>query len=242
MKENTFFSFRRLNILLRLEIARIKKYLLYTLGATVGIMLIISIMMISFSPNIDFYSFYYIGFYISGILIAGTAFSDFRKKESTIMYLTLPASAFEKLLSQLIIVSLGFILFYTAAFFIFWGISFIWRSLFELETQLPFYIFNKSEFLHSILQLWFWQAIFLIGSASFSKAPLVKTTASIFIVIFFLGIYIMFFITKILFDDLQFGTHYTYHGKVNVINSDLLLILIPFLWAVTFFKIKEKQV
>ncbi len=240
--KNNFFDLSRFAALFRLELTRVKKYALITLGATVGIMFLISIMIVGFTPNIDFSSFYYVGLYISGILLAGTAFPDFRKKETAMMYLTLPASVFEKLLSQIFIVSFGFVIFYSVAFLLYWGVVFVWRSFLQLDTQLPFYIFGSNEFIHSVLYLWFWQSVFLVGSAAFNKAPLVKTMAVVFVVIAFLSVYVMFILTKFVFDNMQLGSHMMFHSNVSLFNTDLLLLLIPVFWIAAYLKIKEKQV
>ncbi len=240
--KNNFFDLSRVAFLFSLELTKIKKYALITLGATVGIMFLISIMIVGLTPNINFASFYYVGLYISGILLAGTAFSDFRKKETAIMYLTLPASVFEKLLSQIFIVSFGFVIFYSLAFLLYWGTVYMWRSFLQLETPLPFYIFESNQFIHSLLYLWFWQSAFLVGSATFNKAPLIKTMAVVFVVSAFLAVYVMFLFTKMVFDNMQWGPHMMFHSDVSLFDSDWLLLLIPVFWVVTYLKIKEKQV
>ena len=163
-----------------------KKGLLITLGATVGVMFLISIFISGVTPHINLSGFYYAGLYISGIIVAGTAFSDFRKKETSMMYLTLPASTFEKLKSQVLIVSVGFLIFYIVAFYLFWVLIALWRLILDLET--PFFnIFTDPNFLLSILKLWFWQSLFLIGSIAFTKSPLIKTMTLIFTVLVLLG-------------------------------------------------------
>ena len=243
MKANDFFSYNRFSKLMAVELFRMRKSMIITLGSTVGVMFVVSVLVSGFTPAINLQSFFFTGMFIAGIIIAGLAFPDFRKKETTISYLTLPASAFEKLVSQILIVSFGFLIFYIIAFYLFWVIVFLWRLFLQLDT--PFYnVFLDGNFYESLFSLWFWQAVFLIGSASFIRMPLVKTLAAVFSVMIVLGIYLMFIITKIAFDNLSQHSHMMNSMYYNntVFNTWLFYILTPVFWAISYFKIKEKQV
>ncbi len=219
-----------------------KKGLLITLGATVGVMFLISIFISGVTPHINLSGFYYAGLYISGIIVAGTAFSDFRKKETSMMYLTLPASTFEKLKSQVLIVSVGFLIFYIVAFYLFWVLIALWRLILDLET--PFFnIFTDPNFLLSILKLWFWQSLFLIGSIAFSKSPLIKTMTLIFTVLVLLGLFVLFLMTKITFDQMHStSSSFAMSYNKNIFDSWLFYLLIPVFWITAYFKLKEKEV
>jgi hypothetical protein len=242
MKTNEFLRLDRLKLLLIREFYSMKKGLLITLGATVGVMFLISIFISGLTPNINFQSFYYAGLYISGIVVAGTAFRDLRKKETSMMYLTLPASTFEKLKSQVLIVSVGFLIFYVVAFYLFWILIALWRSILDFET--PFFnIFSDPDFFISILKLWFWQSIFIIGSIAFTRNPLLKTMALVFSILIILGLFTLFLITKISFDHIHSATpHLMFHSNKDIFSSWLFYILIPVFWIIAYFKLKEKEV
>jgi|GEM_PF-5411155 len=53
-----------------------------------------------------------------GIVFAGISFADFRTKERAISYLTLPATHLEKILSQILLSTFGFVISYTLVFYL----------------------------------------------------------------------------------------------------------------------------
>jgi|GEM_PF-838422 len=126
MKSNSFFSFNRFTLLLRNDLLlNYKKYLLAIAGAFILCFMVLYIMMPNnfikgepisiYGPGQYEYTF---GICIFGLLaFVGSAFADFSSKPTTFNFLQMPASAFEKYLSQFLIYGLAG----TAIFFIiFW--------------------------------------------------------------------------------------------------------------------------
>ena len=242
MKKNDLFDTNRFLITLKAESNRLKKSVLVNLVATVGILFIISLLVSGISNiMLNFNTFFYIGLYIGSFIVAGMAFPDFRKKESTIRYLTLPASVFEKQVSQMLIVFVGYILFYVIAFYLYWILIWGWRHILGLDTTF-FNIFDDPDLTKHFITIWFWQSVFFLGSVWFSKSPIIKTVLIIFSVIAFLSLLDLFVITKIFFDN--YTAHHGFiHSNFNIeFNSYLYYFLIPLFWVATYFKIKEKQI
>lgn len=109
MNSNKFFSFSRFYLLMRNDILlNHKKYLLTIAGAFVlGFIIIYMQMPSKTRPNFVFDASNYVTTFMMCLLglgaFVGSAFSEFSNKVKTSNYLLLPASNFEKFLSQFLI-------------------------------------------------------------------------------------------------------------------------------------------
>ncbi|MCF6184005.1 MAG: hypothetical protein L3J56_05160 [Bacteroidales bacterium] len=79
--------------------------------------------------------FYYIGLFIAGFFISGSAFSNFRNKEKTMSYLTLPASSSEKFISEWLLTSIVYIIVYSIIFYIFNLLVFLIGDVFNIQVN-----------------------------------------------------------------------------------------------------------
>jgi len=195
--------------------------------------------------------FYYAGMFIAGFFISGMAFANFRNKEKTMSWLTLPASISEKLISEWLLTTIVYIIVYTAIFYAFNLIVFLIGGVFNFEVNF-IDIFTKETatlFLHYIII----QSILLAGAATFKKVPLFFTISSLFIV----GMIITFYLTilalgiKGQFEVFTFnnngmqGNNFNYnledHWLLQVPKIMYYYITAPVFWIYTYFKIKEKE-
>ncbi|BDD11166.1 hypothetical protein FUAX_35980 [Fulvitalea axinellae] len=143
--------------------------------------------------------------FIFGTLIAGTAFSSFRKENSTKQYLLVPASTLEKFISQVVFRLVLFILLFPVLFhllsdlviytmslvyedFQFKAYSFFDSSLWKRTYRMDYHFFIKS-FLASVPILYF--TFLFWGTVHFGKKALLKSLAvvAIFIILFNWGDY-----------------------------------------------------
>ena len=196
-------------------------------------------------------AFYYVGLFIAGFFISGMAFSNFRNKEKTMSWLTLPASISEKLISEWLLTTIVYIIAYSAIFYAFNLIVFLIGDVFNFDVNF-INIFTKETlilFLHYIII----QSILLAGAATFKKIPLFFTISSLFIV----GLIITFYLTilalgiKGQFEVFNFNgngiqsNNFNYdlqnHWLIKVPKIMYYYVTAPVFWIYTYFKIKEKE-
>ena len=196
-----------------------------------------------------------------GIVVAGMAFTNFRTKELTTSYLTLPASNIEKAISQIILVTFGTIISYTIVFYI---SHFLFIAIGKAFYTIEIGFFNPFDYenIKNINRLIIAQSIFIAGASYFKKAPVFKTSAVIFIlwmIIFGLFAYLFHFTFENLPNNVgviaNFSTSNTHLniGAKNIIQTKDLwsgqildifftYLLAPIFWTITYFNVKEKEV
>ncbi|MFK7951743.1 MAG: hypothetical protein AB8B73_02780 [Ekhidna sp.] len=195
---------------------------------------------------------------IFGVLYIGYSFPSLRNKESSISYLTMPASAFEKLLFEFlnrVVLSL------IALPILFWIAFNIHGVVFELGTKKAFELIGISDVLAidiSPVDEMFWaQALivsctFLVlvlpftGAAIFSKQPLIKSLFSIAIILMS-----YFAVVYIVMEPLGLG-EYEVNGELFLLptgeNSALrffsiaTFISVLVMLTVAYLKLKEREV
>lgn len=197
--------------------------------------------------------FYFVGLFIAGLFISGMAFANFRNKEKTLSWLTLPASISEKLISEWLLTTVVFISVYSAIFYVFNLIVFLIGDVFNFEVGF-INIFTQETltvFLHYIII----QSILLAGAATFKKVPLFFTISTVFIFALILTFYIsiLALFIKGQFESYNFdgsgihirGDDFNYnlknHWLIKVPKTMYYYITAPVFWIYTYFKIKEKE-
>ena len=210
---------------------------------------------------LNFNQIFQISIFVVGVIIAGLSFTSFRTKELSISYLTLPASNLEKLVSQLLIVTIGVMISYTLVFFIsqFLFIA-IGKAFYTIEIGFfnPFDIEN----LQNIGILIIGQSMFMAGASFFRKNAIIKSGVFIFILWMILfGIFGYLMSTTIsnlpnnvgLIADFGISNTHINYNALNIIETKYLLtsqilsvffnyLLFPILMVITYFNIKEKEV
>lgn len=249
MENNKNFSIKRLLWMIRKDLFDNLKFVLIGYGSIIGLFLFI-FFITAYNHNIettDLIKFYGIGLFLSGIFISGMAFSDFRSKEKTISYLTLPASLLEKFLSMLLLSTIGFIISFTVIFFIFNGLA-IAAGLAFFDLDVGFVNLFTEDTGDVILAYIIAQSLFLVGAATFRKVPLFFTLFSLFLV----GV-----VTATYFGILTYSLFNEFKGSSSSGNMSfkfeddtimkyfkylMYYATAPVFWVVTYFKLKEKEV
>ncbi len=195
---------------------------------------------------------------IFSILYIGYSFPALRNKESSISYLIMPASAFEKLLFEFfnrVVLSL------VALPFLFWIAFNVHGIVFELGAKDEFNIITPSDLLAMDippLDEIFWVIPLILscsflalvlpftGAAMFSKQPLIKTMFSVAIILM-----IYFGIVYIVMEPLGLG-NYEVNGDLFLLPegengalrffSILTSIGVIVMLVVAYLKLKEKEV
>ncbi|MDA3811120.1 MAG: hypothetical protein PF518_12430, partial [Spirochaetaceae bacterium] len=184
---NNIFSLNRMIKIVRKDMLSEYKNLIIWIGASAGIMIVISAINILFqklngsSPDVNssFHMVFVIIFlFPGGYLITSSMFKDLHDKSKNIYWLTMPGSTFEKMLSRLLISSLFYVLLLILIYPIFAGISELFNLIifgsrheffnpftYDIVKFLPYYLVTQS--------------IFFAGASSFRKHPFAKTIFSL---------------------------------------------------------------
>lgn len=179
---NGFFSPRRFAQLLLRDLAGGYRGILIAMAAVAGVVILLSGLtaLIQAAANRSAMAgSFHNGFFIEllffgGFIITSLAFREARQNGSAIFYMTLPASAFEKLVSKLLVTTVGFavgsLAFYTATAAVSEGLN---RLVFGVGRD----FFNPFD-PHILRAVGFYlilQSVFLLGSIWFKKTAFVKT-------------------------------------------------------------------
>lgn len=198
-------------------------------------------------------------FIIASLIIIGSSFSAFRKKESTMHFLTIPASNIEKFIYELFSKLI--------ALFLFVPLMMKWvgstclkihalieasrQHLLEAKTYPPLSLDNldglQDEMLLPFLIVLAIISILFTGTAVFRKNPLIKTFLFIGSVVTIISSYMFYFTQKLMPKWLSGTTGYM--GKSNLnddqwTNIAITATFVFIIWCLTyaFFKLKEKEI
>ena len=266
----TVFSPRRLFLLLKRDFVHGYRGVLIAMAAVGGLMLLISLVSMLGRPGGDFYMPFYVGLLVLGGLIStSSAFRELHQPASGPFYLTLPGTMVEKLVSKLLVSSLGF----AAATLLFMGgIS----ALSELINRAVFGAghrwFNPVavENLHIAALYLVFQSIYLLGSIWFHKVAFLKTVLAQSII--GIGIFIIaMVILRVVLGNLfmraglspgpgmgqmfsrNFG-QFTINGQSSAALAQgaqvfgtiarvcFWALLAPFCWVAAYFRLRETEV
>jgi hypothetical protein len=206
----------------------------------------------------------------AGTFYASQYFRDLGSRAKGINFLLVPASAFEKILCSILFTVVIFFSVFTAAFYMVDALMVMISN--QLLTAhdpirhegvinvvraaiLPFDGMSTLNMLLIFLAI---QSIFLLGSVYFAKYSFIKTVISGFVVFF-----VFFCLVYLLYERLMPRGGYvgglltSYRVTVNgnddhlvkipdwidrVIYFILMYAITPFLWVVSYYRLKEKQV
>lgn len=271
---NQFLSFPRLGKLIHHEININKQ--VYAMIIPVAMISFMAVLFFSFSVSNQFSAsgyvpFLFIGYFIMCIFLTGKSFPALKNKYSSTIYLTLPASSFEKLFVQWIFKLAIPLLLYPL---IFWLTAYISVEIYQMFTSVlgsssdagvaskpiekftynTFGIFDeKTETLFKVMMVSLYIAVpsvFLLGSISFNKWANIKAPIGFF----FLGfLYVCFlvFLSHILEPDATQGFQINLNLGPMVIEDTPLIVLIaigyisliPIIaWTASYWKLKEREV
>lgn len=194
--------------------------------------------------------------FVGGLLITLLTFSEFNRDTSRLQFLSLPASNFEKLVSKWLYTLPGFLLVVTMLFAIAYSFfGFIMESIYDIKFssigEIDFR--DISYFLLAFLVL---HAFCFLMAVLYNRYTIPKTILTalglLAITIFLLGLIfrIVFFDHWVGFftpSEKQMQVEVTHNFKVWVESFFTKLpyivpaIVVPFMWVVSYFKMKEKE-
>lgn len=213
---------------------------------------------------------YFFGLFGVGCFYASQYFNDLGSRPKGINLLLVPATSFEKLLCSLLYTVLLFFIVFTATYYLvdvlMVGIAKtlppslkasgmpVVVNVFDI-INLPFSEDTTLNFLFFFFSV---QTAFLLGSVYFEKFSFIKTVISGFVCGFILFCLVYFFNEQLLpLGDYPKGFLTSYRVRVDGVNDRLVEIpawigqvlrflvtyaIAPFLWIVTYYRLKEKQV
>jgi hypothetical protein len=259
---------QRLFLLLRRDFAHGYRAVLTAMAAVGGVLIVLSFLSMLGRAGQDFYTPFYVGLlFIGGFLFSSGAFKEMHQQGSGPFYLTLPGTTLEKLLSKLLVTSVG----YAAAVLVFMAGA---SALSELLNRAvfgaghtwfdPFSLANlKSAAVYLVLQ-----SLFLLGSVWFRKVVFLKILLAENIVVIGLAI-LAAIIFRVTFWGLFSGSHLKpeviqmfSQGFGNVVvnghaaeafnrGSQVFLTILrvlfwgafaPVCWAASYFRLRETEV
>lgn len=213
---------------------------------------------------------FFLALFALGTFYASQYFSDLGSRSKGINFLLVPASTFEKLLCSLLYTVLLFFVVYTASFYLvdvlMVGVAKTFSETTEAGVQptvfnvfdMLIFPFNRDTTFNFLLFFFSVQSAFLLGSVYFEKYSFIKTIICCFAAAFILFFLIYFFNDKLLPPgSYPKGFFTAYRFRVDGVNERLVQIpawigqvlrylilygVAPFLWIVTYYRLKEKQV
>jgi hypothetical protein len=213
---------------------------------------------------------FFFSLFVVGTFYASQYFNDLGSRAKGINFLLVPASTFEKILCSLLYTVVLFFLVFTATYYladvlmvaVASGISetvgtgekIAVVNVFDF-ISIPFNEDTTLNFLFFFLSV---QAAFLLGSVFFEKYSFIKTIISGFVAGFILFCVMLFFNEQLLPPgDYTRGFLTSYRVRIEGADDHLVQIpnwigqvfrflimygIAPFLWIVTYYRLKEKQV
>ncbi len=256
------FSLQRLVLCLKRDMKPNSRSSFIVLGAAVGFLLIISAFDAGVgSMETGFHQgIFYPVLIIGGFVFVSGLFKEVYRKESNLTYLMLPASALEKVLSRLLLATVGWVLF-----------SIVWYSLYAaLSEALNALLFGRSHSLFNPLAADVWlaaahyavlQSFFLLGAIYFRKLQFFKTVLSLTAAIIAISLFGMllvrlffadYFTGRLMIDGgtglSQIFEHLSYTmtslmRKLEPVKNILYWIVFPlFCWSLVYIRFREVQI
>lgn len=213
---------------------------------------------------------FFLTLFAVGTFYASQYFNDLGSRSRGINFLLVPASAFEKLLCSLLYTVVLFFVVFTIAYYLVDTLMVAIANIFpgtEKLAKKPSVInvfkvtllrFNRDATINFLLFFFSIQSAFLLGSVYFQKYSFIKTVICGFVAGFVLFCLMYFFNEQLLPNgDFHRGFLTSYRVHVDGVNDHLVQVpgwigevfrflimyaVAPFLWIVTYYRLKEKQV
>lgn len=259
MDNNSFFDIKRLKLLLMRQLSFNSKALLIATGAVMGLIMFIGTMVLIFSfktiEQAPFLNSIFPSFFIVGFIFTSIVFSELNSPHRGYMYLTLPASALEKLASAWLICSIGFVLYFLVVMYL---LNFYFIGIAALFTTKSVSVFNLFD--PGILKIFgvylVTQSVFFLGSLYFRRLNFLKTVLALFVVSFAIALFSSI-LSKILFFShsgnmpwwaMNISNHQAgmKHFAEDIIVPAAKILFwgctAPFFLLVSYYRLKEREV
>ena len=193
------------------------------------------------------YLIYFSGLFIAGCILASTSFSMLGDKAKGGFWLGLPASHLEKFITVICFTTVLFFAVYSACFYILKAIAVAyihskiaahpeWGQFQTIKWDPEGKMFNALLFGFFALQ-----ALYLMGSAFFSKHAFIKTTIIGATILFLLFYYTFKLSEWIVPRNINTGNLMVPSEKQkDILLWILKLVWAPLFWLITWFRLKEK--
>ncbi len=240
-----------------------KTYLL-ALGGLVIVLFIVDVFTLGTArPRINFNSRYYGPIFVfflilSGVISAGTAFSALRSSKTSIHYLLIPVSNFEKFVVQFSIRIVGFVLLFLPLYWLTFKLAFSFYSLFGMVSEnvesynllSPFQWQKNSIDIYLVVAVASGSMLFAFcGAAYFKKQALFKS------ILTFALLTLSWFLLMLTFSHMFFIHSEKEFFEINlrsykvqktIYNTQIYTVILfaglsLFLLPLAFFKLKERE-
>lgn len=256
---NNTFDFNRFSLLLKKELWSGNKKSIIVAGAVFGFLILYALLMIyNKGPMYQFinWNLFPMVLFGGGLIFTSAIFHEFNDKMGTHHYLSLPASTFEKFLSKWLITA---ILFPIVASVLFWVYTKIgdafYLNYYPGTDYIPWELTDWwSIFFLKIYIVY--QSTFLIGGIVFQKYTFFKTSI-VHWIISLASVIIGAILFRIIFanqfeglfsinQDIDMQTsdeviHFMENKFLSILEFALWFLVPPIMWAIGFFKLKEKE-
>lgn len=237
---NNVFSFKRLFLFMRLELATNYKIILSFTAATASVLFLYCLAFPIRTASEGFHSVIYsLLLFFGGFWVSSLSFKDVHDEKKNYAFLTLPLSNFEKFLGKLLLTSVVYVIALSVGYFV---LSVLVFGINMLLFKYPQPIFNIFD--HEILSYvkWYlvWQSVFLFGSIYFAKNALSKIILTISLVI--IAFIIIAFIFSVLFVGPQAAFAMSWDDPIiRIVKMVFWLFLAPVCWLVTYLRLTEAE-
>ncbi|WP_242923801.1 hypothetical protein [Pontibacter liquoris] len=247
----TDLNLKRLGFFLRRQLYLNFSTMWMALATILGLLFLISAIVLYARPAIvmglpglmGLRNFYLVVFMLAGYVFTSKVFDEMHAPQKSYMFLTLPVSATEKLLSAWLITSPVYVLFFGLVMLL---LS-LFASLFSGQLHALPYLFDE-HFFNCIKVYLVTQAVFLLGATAFRGNNFLKTLLALIVVAFAIAAYTGG-LGYLLFgqsnyrggpsDEFKDTAEYIFK---NIIPLLFWWLLAPFMLLVSYFKLKERQV
>jgi hypothetical protein len=191
------------------------------------------------------YIIYFVGLFLAGCILASTAFSIFSDKARGGFWLALPASHLEKLITVIVFNTIVFFLVYSGCFLLLKPLAIAYINNKVLAEPNTFHFQRLSwsngrgdgfrEVFNAFLYVFFaLQALYLMGSAFFSKHAFIKTTIIGAAFLFLLFVYIYNMSTWLIPKGVNTGpVMEPSEQQEDILTWVMKLIWVPLFWVIT---------
>ncbi|MEO8404374.1 MAG: hypothetical protein ABI480_07260 [Chitinophagaceae bacterium] len=267
---NQFFSLKRFILLVLKHWADNKKRYILSVLAFIGLLItwFVFVLVVDDGRPMDYeiqVITYFFSLFAVGTFYASQYFRDLGSRAKGINFLLVPASLFEKLLCSLLYTVIFFLIIFSTAFYLvdflmvaisntFIGNKAAVANVFDIV----FLRFNSDSTITLLFIFFSIQSAFLLGSVYFKKYGFIKTIISGFVAVFLL-VCLVFFLYDFLLPkgEYQSGFLTSYRVRIDGVNDRLVEVprwigkvcsfivmyaIAPFLWIVSYYRLREKQV
>ena len=228
--------------------------ILISAGAIFGVLLISNALGVYFSSFLSTEAF--LGsvmplFFIGGYLLSSRIFHELDNPQKGYLFLSLPASTLEKLISGWLISGVFYVIFgWIIALILNVAIYALGEFFFGASIEL-LGIFNNDLWVNMGVYL-ITHTLFILGACYFTKHNFLKTLLTLFFIIMVIGIYsgimgwIIFgdFNQAFTFDDeIDFESHMLFADTIpDIARFFFHYLMAPFFLVVSYFRLKERQI